>query len=518
MKVVPAADRLAGIGSVAERRVLELLTQVDLGEPATTFYSVHLPSHEYKRMAEIDFLIVLKGFMLIVEVKGGRITRSGGLWRFRNRYGEVNEKREGPFDQARTAMFALERDLERRVRGLSSAFGCVVITPDDDLGPDLEWDPAEYIGPQHLTVSGLESMLRRTIRHWRSLSRGFPSGRDYDDVLAVLRPDFDRVPRLSITATNLERGYVTLAREQYDMLRGAEVNQRIVVTGGAGSGKTLLAIETAQRAARNGMTVLLTCKSRHVVDLMRRSALEPGITCEAFADLDGLPPHDVLVVDEAQDLMNVTDMVTLDSLVEGGLSQGRWRFFCDPNNQAHVDGAFEEGVLAELQATASAYALPFNCRNTAPVVTQTQLVTGADVGVARVGHGPQVEYRKAASKSDASALLDAELKRLRQEEIPAADIVVVSLSEEIAQSAALATKAFAQRRLQLAGQESRDAVCLVSPSEFKGLEAPHVLVVDIDDIRAPRHRANLYVAMTRPRVSLWMAVGDTAWRQIAGES
>lgn len=469
-------------------------------------------------MAEIDVLVALKGLLLVIEVKGGRITRNGGLWRFQNRYGESNEKREGPFDQARTAMFALERDLGQRVNRLSSAFGCVVITPDQELAPDLEWDPAEYIGPQSLTVSNMEAALRKTIRYWRSLAHAAPSGRDYEDVLAVLRPDFDRIPRLSITASHLEHDYVTLAREQYDMLRGAEVNQRIVVTGGAGSGKTLLAIETAQRAAKDGSSVLLTCKSRHVVQLMRRADLDPAIRCEPFADLEGMSPRDVLVVDEAQDLMNVADMVTLDSLVEGGLAHGRWRLFCDPNNQAHVDGAFEASVLAELQATSSAYALPFNCRNTAPVVTQTQLITGADVGIARVGHGPQVEYRKAATKADTSALLDSELKRLRQEEIPATDIVVISLAVRLEDSAAMATKAYAQRRLRPAGQDGPDVVRLVSPSEFKGLEAPHVLVIDVDDIRSARDRANLYVAMTRPRVSLWMAVSDTAWAQMAGES
>jgi superfamily I DNA/RNA helicase len=209
--------------------------------------------------------------------------------------------------------------------------------------------------------------------------------------------------------------------------------------------------------------------------------------------------------------------VTLDALVRGGLAEGAWRFFCDPNNQAHVDGAFEDEVLAELQATSSAYALPFNCRNTAPVVIQTQLITGADVGVARVGHGPQVEYRQAASKSDASALLDAELKRLRQEEIPATDVVVISLADDLSSSAALGTKAFAQRRLQAANEAGPDVVRLVSPSEFKGLEAPHVLVVDVNDIRSPGDRANLYVAMTRPRVSLWIVVGAEAWRQMAGE-
>lgn len=503
---------------MAEHRVVDLLAQANLGEPATAFYSLHLPRHEYKRMAEIDFLVVVKGLMLVIEVKGGRISRHAGMWRFQNRYGEANEKREGPFQQARTAMFALENDMRARVSGLTSGFGCVVVTPDQELEPDLEWQPAEHIGPNQMSVSAFEAALGQAIRYWRSKARLPLSGEDYQEVLSVLRPDFDRVPKLSITASSLERDYVALAREQYDMLRGAEANQRILVTGGAGSGKTLLAIETAQRAATRGHSVLLTCSSEHVVELMRRSALHEAVVCLPFHRIEGQQPHDVLVVDEAQDLMNVADMVTLDPLVAGGLASGTWRMFCDPNNQAHVDGVFQDEVLAELQSNASAYALPYNCRNTAPIVAQTQLITGADVGVARVGHGPAVEYRKATTEASAAALLDAELKRLRQEEIPADDVVVISLAGAIRGSVALSTKAFRRHRLCLPDAPRPDAVRLVRPAEFKGLEAAHVLVVDVDDVSTARQKANLYVAMTRARVSLWMAVGEQAWRQMEGKA
>ncbi len=55
---------------------------------------------------------------LVVEVKGGRLARRDGLWTFTNRYGETTSKREGPFEQARSAMFALRDALEKRIPGL----------------------------------------------------------------------------------------------------------------------------------------------------------------------------------------------------------------------------------------------------------------------------------------------------------------------------------------------------------------------------------------------------------------
>jgi hypothetical protein len=491
---------------------------VDLGEKATCFYSVHMPRHEYKRMTEIDFLIVLKGLVLVIEVKGGRVARREGLWTFTDRYGDTNEKREGPFDQARTGMFALETALRQRVHGLTSGFGSVVITPDQAFDPDIEWESVEHIGPAAMTVAGLTAGLSAAVRHYRRRAAIGAGELEYQEILSVIRPDFDRVPRLSQLANTFEADYVALASEQYDMLRGSEINPRILCMGGAGSGKTLLAVETARRAAAQGARVLLTCRSGAVIDLMRRSLDESAVTCASWDETRGQAPFDVVVVDEAQDLMTVDDCLLLDQLVDGGLAQGRWRVFSDPNNQANVDGDFDVSIHDELKSHAALYQLPYNCRNTSSIVQQTQLMTGADLGLAKAGQGPAVEYERPATDADTVALMDARLKRLRQQEIELSDIVVITLRENIELSSAINSKSYLRRDLvphdPLQGNESRAVGRLATVQQFKGLEAPHVLVIDIDDVSTSPAMSRLYVAMTRPRISLWLAVGPGAWEQL----
>ncbi|MEU7949787.1 NERD domain-containing protein [Micromonospora chalcea] len=516
--MIPAPERFGHIDSRAEARVAGLLAQVDLGRPATCFYSLHLPRHEYKRMAEIDFLIVTPDLIMILEVKGGRLARRNGIWSFTDRFGESREKREGPFEQARTAMFALENDLTHRLPGLTIPFGAVVVTPDQALGPDLEWDPAEHIGPAAMTVSGLERALRTALSFWRSKAHRSVRGGDYREVLAILRPDFDRIPRLSLMIPTYENDYLHLAREQYDMLRGSEVNDRIFCTGGAGSGKTLLAVETARRAAHSGASVLLTCRSPRVVEVMRRSLGDADVDCTAWADVKGRRPADLLVVDEAQDLLNLDDCLQLDELVVGGLRAGRWRMFSDPNNQTGIHGSFDPELYREIAASASRYQLPYNCRNTSAIVTQTQLMTRADLGVARVGEGPAVEYEQPSTDADTAALLDARLRRLRRDEIDLAEVVVITLRDSTEDSAARRTKAFRTGQLAPVGPgpttSDRGVAGLTTVQDFKGLEAQHVLVVDIDEVADPAARSRLYVAMTRPRISLWLAVGPLAWQQL----
>jgi hypothetical protein len=516
--MIPAPESFGHVDSAAERRVAHLLTEVDVSAPTTCLYSVRLPVHEYKRMSEVDFVVIWDDTVLVIEVKGGRLGRRAGLWTFTNRHGRTAEKREGPFEQAASAMFALQHRLRERLPQLDVAFGYLVLTPDQELQPDLEWAPAQYAGARSMSVGHLEQVLERARafaheRHGRSVC-----GAARKDLLRVLRPDFDLVPSLAGSAVGLEHDYLRLAERQYDLLIGAERNDRIVCTGGAGSGKTLLAVETARRAIARGARVTLTCRSPHLAGFLRNVTTGRGVVCGTPQELEGRPPADVLVVDEAQDLMDVESLLLLDALVVGGLSQGQWRIFCDPNNQANVDGRFDRLAYQEMVGEAVTIDLPYNCRNTSNVVRQTQQVTGADLGVAKAGAGPVVDYARHTDDKGAAGLLDAQLGRLRKQEVDLADVAVVTVRDSAEQSAATATRAF--RTGQLVAQPDPDlrrpgVARLLTIAEIKGLEAAHVCVVDVDDTRDTVAPARLYVAMTRPRISLWVGLTDNAWQQIA---
>lgn len=516
MRMIPSVDRLRGVQSNAELRVARLLAQVSTNDPCAGLYSVHLPVHEYKRMAEVDFVIIWHDFVLAVEVKGGRLGRHDGVWTFTNRYGEVNEKREGPFDQARTAMFALQKRLEDRLPALDVAFGYLVITPDQDLGSDVEWEPEQHAGSRKMSIAGMERALDESRRYWRAKQRRAPRGNAYRELLSVLRPDFDRVQNLGGRTAELESAYVQLADRQYDVLIGAERNARIVCLGGAGSGKTLLAVETATRAAALGQDVLLTCRSPHLAVYLREILKGSGVPCLPLRDTGGRPAADVLVVDEAQDLMDVDSYFRLDDLVKGGWRDGSWRLFCDASNQTNVDGNFDKTTFDEILRDAFVIDLPFNCRNTTQVVRQTQLVTGADLGIARAGDGPPVYYERSKDDAETAVLLEAYLRRLRDDEVDLSTVCVITMRANCADSAATATHAFRSGRL-VADASAHPPVGrarLVTAAEIKGLEAAHVCVVDVDEVRAADARSRLYVAMTRPRVSLWMALSDIAWAQL----
>jgi hypothetical protein len=116
-------------------------------------------------------------------------------------------------------MFALQKRLIRRLPTLDVVFGYLVVTPDQALGIDLEWEPAEHAGPEAMTVDGIAAALRRARRFWRGRQRRSPAGHAYRDLLRFLRPDFDRVRGLADRGTGLEAAYLQLVTAPWSVAR-----------------------------------------------------------------------------------------------------------------------------------------------------------------------------------------------------------------------------------------------------------------------------------------------------------
>jgi hypothetical protein len=74
-----------------------------------------------------------------------------------------------------------------------------------------------------------------------------------------LRGDFDFIPTADAVIDDVRKQLDQLTQEQRIVLDVLHDSARVLVDGGAGTGKTLLAIEAAQRMARAGHRVLFLC-------------------------------------------------------------------------------------------------------------------------------------------------------------------------------------------------------------------------------------------------------------------
>ena len=193
---------------------------------------------------------------------------------------------------------------------------------------------------------------------------------------AELKCALELGPSLLWMDTRLRR----LTEEQYAALDMLEKEPRCLFGGAAGTGKTLLALEYARRAGRDGSKVLLVCKNLLLGHwLCKKAGNMEGVTAGAWYEIakdlimggndDSLknefqrqerelsgqgytgqnklynelyplylestldknePPYDMLVVDEAQDLFKPHILNSFNLIVRGGLAGGRWTVFGDP--------------------------------------------------------------------------------------------------------------------------------------------------------------------------------------------
>lgn len=506
MKIVPPLDYI-GASSSGERKFARILSDVTDDE-AVAYHSVHLTNHRTQIMGEADFVVLWKGAVIVLEIKGGRLSRSSGVWFTTDRKDNTHRLTKSPWDQVIEARFALQSALEKVVPGVSRPFAHAVVTPDQDLPGDPEWSSEEYLGLSKMTPARVAAALDQLSRKARTIPgqldyHGRPRLRPIESLAplkSVLRKDVDRMRTTNEHELVLEEELVALFPGQAVILDQIEDNPRVVVHGGAGTGKTLIAIEAARRESQAGSDVVFTCGSEGVLE-HAKSLLE-GSSVRIFRtdELPAVPPCQVLVVDEAQDLMNTDDMIRLDDSVQGSLENGRWWMFLDGNNQAHVAGAFDHAVLDEVTGLGCRVSLRNNIRNARSVVTAVQSYLGADLGTPKVGEGPRVDVVQADDQEQIIRMVNDRLKQLSKDGVDRKRISIVSASSN-AEESAFAVDGNLPARYCAAGVHYE----LISAAQVKGLERDHVLVVDValEDTIA---KNNAYVAFTRPRFSLWICV------------
>ncbi|MEJ1180993.1 MULTISPECIES: NERD domain-containing protein [unclassified Pseudarthrobacter] len=514
-----------GLGSTtsSERRVFDALAASDI--TGTALHSLNLPTHEYKLTSELDFVLVLNELVLVIEVKGAQVSCNNGLWTYSDRSGHFRQDREGPFKQVTSGMYALRDRLRGRlgVEIDDIAFGFLVVTPDVDLAlSSFEWDAETYCGRGQFNRD-LPKALSRAATYWRGRqpTRQTINKELHSKLIRELRPSFDRSPLLDARASTLDAALVRLTDEQFSRLDLISDAPRVLCNGGAGTGKTFLAAEVARRKALTGQSVLFTCRSEVLAEFVRGLLVGTDVTVYAAAELPNNLQFDVVVIDEAQDLMNYESLDRLEAVIGGGWSNGRWVMFMDQNRQAHLYGDYDPDALLFVQSFRPVPAtLRTNCRNTREIAFQTRALTGADTGVAAAGAGPEVKFAPVTDRESETAALEAHLRSLREQEVSAGHVTIVSLRGDWETSAARGLREARRGKLRLLDREFASGwpgedLTWASAVDVKGLENRFVCVIDIDSLESETDIDLLYVALSRPRAGLWLAINPAIAARVA---
>ncbi|MFG1655372.1 NERD domain-containing protein [Micromonospora chersina] len=469
-------------GSDAERRIARLLRRIDADPDAVAFHSVKLRSHAYKQQAEADFVVLWKKVVILVEAKGGGVRKYEGAWYSIDRRGDWHKLTESPMEQARSAMYALRDILNEEGVGWF-AHEAVVITPDIDTPPHaLEWQPTHWLARDDMTIVRMTGALDAIA----AAARKPPSGQKIarpGDLRARLFGEFTRMPVIDAQRGAVIEEQNRATAGQARVLASLARNPRVMVFGGAGTGKSLVLVEGAKQEADQGRSVLITFRSPELTRFFAAHVTGRDVDVLTFDQLKPAKVYDVVFIDEAQDLMTADVMDQLDTVVAGGRAAGRWRMFLDTNNQAHVDGGFDEEVFELISAEALPVDLDLNVRNTRAIVHMVQEYLGADVGDPGIVHGEKVQWHTPDGDADIGAA-ESVARRLAADGVRSEDIWIIGTTSGAAPTV------------------TSHGFTVTSPRYAKGLEAENVVVCDLPPSYDQAGIAAFYVAITRARVSL----------------
>jgi len=505
MKMIPA--HVYRFPSRAEKQVFGLLEQSSLDGYA--LHSLNIASHSWKPWTEIDFVCITSFGLLALEVKGGKISRHEGRW-------FTNEKplKESPFDQVRTAIY----ELTGSIRAQGASFGWAVVMPNSTELPSTSEHPREMqaIHSDCATPEAFAKWLSALEEYWINNLRSHRpiDSRAKSELIKRLRPNFDAAVPLGQQAKLLDQQITQFTEEQFARLDDIEENDQILCRGGAGTGKTFLAVEVAKRESALGRSVLVVARSKPLVEWIANRLDVPDVTVRSADELDSASApadqFDVLVVDEGQDLLSLSFIDRFDTLLRGGLASGRWRWFMDDQYQAGFHKDTEPSAIEFLQERGvTLQRLRVNCRNTRQIVEFTQYTTGADIGEARLHGGGQVPEFEFVKPGDETVRLKARLQGWHRDQEVGFDRMAVLVCDP--------------RALDRIRGAVDDRVRVESVRDFKGLEAEFIALVGIPDEAGVLDcmTSELYTGLTRAGIELWVAVPasiEQEWKEARTEN
>jgi hypothetical protein len=561
-------------GKQAERAAYQAF-ESQLSDEFYVYHSLELLDDELAE-GEIDFLIAHRELgLLVVECKGGGVKREpGGQW-VRWYGGERTPMKKSPWSQARGQQYSLVSQLADRMSGADGslsgyvdgrssqfplAFGHAAAFPlstTEQANLPLEADEKTFFD-----ASAFDDIERHVRAAFESLHDRYDKETfDEDEFRSfreeILYPETTLVEMLGAKIQAEGRQFERLTDEQTKILRHVLGESPLVVRGGAGTGKTMLAVEAARQFADWGDRVLLTCFNKKLAEVLReriedaegaagqiRVAHFHGLCAQAVNRVDGYDfPDDGASRDEKWTFFNEEAPLALMEALESGSMTGWDAIVVDEGQDFHGEwwdvlaaGYGEEserrcvifedpqqnifGREGQLREEATLVPLTTNLRNTREIsAVLNSLSSDQMVPDQRVPRGEPPTVQPYNSREGELKALNRLVSRLVGEERVSPSQMAI-LTPRTRKNSVLAGQTEVggyQLTDELAKNRNNEGVLHSTIGGFKGLEREVIILADVD----PDHeRCNVnarYVAASRAinrlyvfEESNWLADVDTS--------
>jgi len=514
----------------SERKVYEaLLSALPAGWSAWHSLKIRIKGAEF---SEADFVIAdpARG-ILVLEVKGGIVRKQDGVW-FQNE----RPMKMPPFDQAhRFVRILLGKYMEHEL--VPPVIGVAVVFPDTDFeGQPTQGDlEGLVLGARELPY--MEELLPGLLE--RALPAGMrrrPSPEWTTFLHALWCESWPAAMNLSCVVKGREARRVRLDGEQFAALESVIGNDLVLVRGGAGTGKTLLARELARREAGAGRKVLVLTYTEALGLELAANVEGQGITVSpvgrfalerlrrrGFDEVERYEPEfwdrvtrlaaesgalwkgcgfDTVIVDEGQDFGKHEWAIVMRCAGTGERGSGE-------NGKRRIWVFADEGQAfwekRKIPPAIEKYAVKFDLGRPYRCPPGIQALADAYVGkncdfeaVAReVADGTIKVIVFGDTEGEAHEVVGREIRALKAEGFAESDIAVVSLRGMMHPGNIMHRKELGGCDLaQATDLKKRDRVVCDTFLRYKGLERPVVIVADVKT-EAERYAVRMNIAVSR---------------------
>lgn len=522
--------RYIGLGSDepiddSERRVADALRR--LSASWTILHHVSWQSKRGGRQGdgEADFILLHpRNGLIVLEVKGGGIEVASGRWMTTDRFGKRHDIKN-PYEQATASKHALVGWLREFGLGSRLRVGHAVVFPHMDAVPILGPAAQRPITISKTDLLDVETAVARCVAHW-SLEANL-SANDLERIVLRLAPTVSASPTLASASGDAEANMIVFTAEQIEAFSRLRAQRGGLILGGAGTGKTVLAIARANQLAKDGFRTMLVCYNELLgIELGRRVGQSPDLEAGTFHALcireaqragisisskrdqawweDEAPSvlidacsrnesiYDSIVVDEGQDF----SPIWLDALkcVTRGVDEAPFFVFADPRQDIWRRGWDLDADFPFV------WELTRNMRNTHPIAQRVAAIMGGDAQCRGIP-GPNPIWRVSDGPARERDVVNA-VEYLLDQGFGPTSLVVLCGSARTAER--LRERSIGPFSFGLWGSRG---IPVETVSRFKGLESQAIILV-LDGPFSDDTLTSAYVGMSRAR-SVLVVVGDS---------
>ena len=483
--------------------------------------------------SECDFLVFDPGFgFLTIEVKGGiKIdidARKRWILTEPDEEGNIStrELKESPFAQAEKSMrYFYDNFSSEYLQTFNGAYGFAVCFPFYKVDEKIE-DAADknlIIDARH--IDGLAHRINEIFHYWKSKNNTVSpfSSEQKQKFISMVHKQISLSAAAGALIPLKEKELEKINLVQDSIVDFLSNYNQVQIIGGAGTGKTYMAIKKIRREKHNGRKLLYLCKNHELADFVANEINDSDVDCwdfvsyiekllnrpietvESVFDEISKAKHesyDVIVVDEAQDF-SIDEAFAIRQLLKDEQKSVLYVFLDENQNLFNVD--FDSAFAIDTKP----YILRYNIRNTGEIYRYASESTGLGAETkANNLLGVVPEIRKTKNRVQTISTVASIINRLVQKECVSTKSIVILSDLEYNKSALAGETQIGAYNINIGETPRKDEeIMFRTVAEYKGLESDVVVYVTSPEHALIDERARKkedYVAYTRARYYLYL--------------